>query len=280
MLLSIENFLFSEKFGEDAAFKMIKKAGFDAVDYSLNATGHRAIDLENHLEKAAVTKKLLEENGLLCTGAHAPFVLRHDEELSVDNKNFLDVVRSIEYAAVLGAGSIVIHALNVPSGVDFFEVNYNYYKALEPYAKNAGIKIAVENLVGSKFWTPQKLCRFIEDLDSPVFCACVDVGHAAITGVEPENYIKGMEKGVLEWIHLHDTDGNVDRHWIPYQGCHNWDKIIKALADYGYNGDMNLEIIHSFDNLPDELYAPMLNYCGEVGKLLIKKFEYYKMNKV
>ena len=130
--------------------------------------------------------------------------------------------------------------------------------------------------MGSKFWRPQKLSGFIEELNSSVFCACVDVGHAAITGVEPENYIKGMKKGLIEFVHLHDTDGNIDRHWVPYQGCHNWDKIIEALANYGYEGAINLEIIHSFDNLPDELYMPMLTYCGEVGRLFVNKFENYK----
>ena len=39
---------------------------------------------------------------------------------------------------------------------------------------------------------------------------------------------------------------------------------------------MNLEVIHSFDNLPKELYPEMLNYTAKVGKYLIKRFNEIK----
>lgn len=277
MILSMEHFPFRLKFGEEQAFKLFKDAGFDGVDYSFNDMGNGvSIDLENHMEKAKETKRLLEKYGLVCKQAHAPFEFKYGDEMNERNKNFFNIVRAFEYAAYIGAKGIVVHAIKVPNGVDFLQYNYNYYKALEPYAKNAGVKIAVENLLNSKFWFPSKLSGFIKTLASDVFCACVDVGHSAIVGVEPENFVSGMDKDLIFCIHMHDTDGQVDRHWIPYQGSHNWDNIIRALANYGFNGDMNLEVIHSFDNLPVELYPDMINYTAKVGKYLIKKFNQYK----
>ena len=56
-------------------------------------------------------------------------------------------------------------------------------------------------------------------------------------------------------------------------GNNDWSAIIKALRDYGYDGDMNLEVIHSYDNLPDELLLPCLKYTASVGRYLIKHFE-------
>ena len=276
MLITIENFPFTNKFGEKG-FEIIKEAGFDGVDFSFNALGNgTAIDLESHLQTAKKTKELLDRIGLKCNQAHAPFTFKYGDDMNESNKDYRNVVRAIEYSAVIGAKIIVVHAIKVPLGVNFFDYNYTYYKSLEPYAKNAGVKIAVENLVNSKFWEANKLCGFIEYLDSSVFCACVDVGHAAIVGVEPQNFISQMKKGVIQCVHLHDTDGQKDRHWIPYQGDHDWDKIINALVEYDFNGDINLEVIHSFDNLPKELFKPLLVYTAQVGRQLKAKFNEYK----
>ena len=279
MLLSIENFLFREKFGEELSLKMIKDAGFNGVDYSFNCHNENgdwdSIDLSEHKKTAKQVKALLDKYGLICQQTHAPFHFKYGEKMDVSEKSFSDIARSIEFASIIGAKSIVIHAVKVPVGEDFLTYNYNYYKAYQPFAERFGVKIAVENLLNSKFWTPQKLCAFIRELNSPVFCACVDVGHASIVGIEPENFIDGMDKDLIECVHLHDTDGQIDRHWIPYQGIQNWENITAALADYGYTGEMNMEVIHSFDNLPEELYFPLLCYTAQVGKVLVNKFENY-----
>ena len=279
MILSMENFFYQNVFGQEETFKHYKEAGFDGIDFSFNALGNgTAIDLENHIEKAKETKRLLEKYGLVCNQAHAPFAFKYGEEMNESNKNFLDIVKSFEYASIIGVKGVVVHAIKTPVGEDFINYNYEFYKSLEPYAKKYQVKVAIENLLNSKFWLPAKLCGFINMLDSDIFCACVDVGHAAIVGVEPESFIAGMEKDKIFCIHLHDTDGQIDRHWIPFQGNHNWDNVLRALAEYGFKGDMNLEVIHSFDNLPKELYHDMLNYTAKVGKYLIKRFNEFNKN--
>ncbi|MBQ9485713.1 MAG: sugar phosphate isomerase/epimerase [Clostridia bacterium] len=277
MKLSIEHFPFRNRFGEEKALEMIKKAGFDGVDYSFNALGNgTAIDLSDHIIKAQKIKKMLDGLELSCTQAHAPFCLKYGIKFNNNEKDFADMIKSIEFAGAIGVKQIVVHSIKMPENSDFFDYNFDYYKSLEPYAKDCGVQIAVENLVNSIFWKPNRLSQFIRLLDSPVFCACVDVGHAMLMGTPPEEFISGMDKGLLKCIHIHDTDGKVDRHWIPYQGVQNWDNIIKALADYDYNGEMNMEIVHCFDNLPDELYFPLLCYTAKVGKMLVNKFKEYK----
>lgn len=277
MKISIENFLFRNVFGEEKALEMLKKAGFDGIDYSFNADGKgNAIDLTDHLAKAKAVKKTLDALELSCTQAHAPFEVKYGDALNLDNKGFSNIVRSLEFAAELGVRQMVVHSVAAPNNTDFFQYNFDFHKALEPYAKACNVQIAVENLVNSIFWRPNKLSQFIHLLDSPVFCACIDVGHAELMGIPPEDFISGMDKGLLNCIHMHDTDSKVDRHWIPYQGTQNWDNIVKALAQYGYEGEMNMEVIHSFDNLPQELYFSLLCYTAQVGKLLANKFETYR----
>ena len=85
----------------------------------------------------------------------------------------------------------------------------------------------------------------------------------------------GMDKGMMKCIHIQDTNGKIDGHLIPYSGVHNWDGIMKALAEYGYDGTLDMEIIHCFDGLPKELYLPLLRYAATVGKTLVGKFGNY-----
>ena len=279
MKLSVVTATYRERFGEEVALRMISEAGFDAVDFSLCDTSDRTYMLgDDYIERAEITKERLQMFGLACNQAHAPFKLLYNEAFDTSVKNYRDVVRSIEYASILGAKGIVVHAIKVPDDADFVEYNLAYYKSLEPYAKKYGIKIAVENLLNSIFWTPYKLCHFIKMLNSDVFCACVDVGHSAIIGMPPEDFIAGMDKSVMKYVHLHDTDFKLDRHWIPYEGLHNWDNITKALAEYNFDGDIELEVIHCFDHVDDELMFPMLVYIEKVGRLLIKKFNEHRNN--
>ena len=277
MKISMETFPIRAKFGEEKALAMIKEAGFEAMDYSLNQRGNgAAIDLADHIKKAEAIRKTLDSLALSCTQAHAPFGLPYGMKFDLTDRNFSDMVRSLEFAAVLGAKQVVVHSVDVPQDADFAEYNLSFYKALEPYAKNCGVQIAVENLVGYVFERPDHFSHFIRLLDSPVFCACVDMGHAALTGLPPEDYIAGMDTGILKCVHMQDTDGKVDRHWIPYQGVQNWENIVKALAAYGYDGEMDLEIIHCFDSLPEELYFPLLCYAARVAKTLADKFAAYR----
>lgn len=270
MILSMSHAVICVKFGEEETFRLFNQVGFTGVDYSFC---DRGLDFENYIEMAKETKRLLDKYNLVCNQAHAPYNFSYGESMDESSKNFLDIVRCFEYAQIIGAKVVVVHAVKLPPEVDFYDYNYKYYKALEPYAKKCNVKIAIENLLNSKFWLPNKLCGFINSLESDVFCACVDVGHCAIVGVSPEKFIDGMEKDKILCVHLHDTDGQMDRHWTPFQGIHNWQNIIKALAKYNFKGDMSLEVIHSFDNLPLELYPAMLEYIAKVGKLLINEFE-------
>ena len=267
--------------GEEETLKMIKNAGFEGVDYSFHELDERgewnAINLDDHVNKAKTVKSLLEKYGLVCNQAHAPFCFKYGDKIG--GKKFNDIVSSMEFAAVLGAKVIVVHAIKVPPLVSFTDYNLNFYKALEPYAVKFGVKIAIENLVNSIFWNPNRLCAFINLLDSPVFCACIDVGHAELQGIQPQKFIAGMDKGVLECLHIQDLDGKSDKHWIPYHGELDWDEIFKALIKYGFDGDLNFEIVRPWDErLPKELLPASLTYAGEIGKYMLDRYEQLKKN--
>lgn len=282
MKLAIESYAAVKAYGEAEGFAKLKQAGFDGVDLSLYY-GIVKLD-ENYRAAAQETRRLLDEAGLPCVQAHAPFFLgeksdgfRCGMELNVSEPAFLELVRSMEYAAIAGAPHIIVHGIQVPSGSRTnasLAYNYEFYKALAPYAKEFGIKIAVENLGKECFPTPVMLDEMIRRLDDPeTFCACLDVGHSYLCFVRPQDFIRDMTPGVIQALHIHDNYGTVDNHLLPGHGKLKWDEITRALAETGYDGDFTLEIPGYAKAFNAEELPAALALSAAVGRKLIGKID-------
>ena len=76
--------------------------------------------------------------------------------------------------------------------------------------------------------------------------------------------------------HIHDNFGNSDAHTLPFCGKVEWEKVMKALADIDYRGDLNYEASGFIKDIPVELRPDGLFYMAKVGHYLISRFEYYK----
>lgn len=282
MKLSVENHTLRKRYGDETAIKMLKEAGFDSIDYSYywledtdDALG------SNYIEHAVKVRQLLDENCMTCNQAHAPFALTYGSTFDLSEKEYAKIVRSMESAAILGAEHIVVHSLGVPNSVDCFAYNLGFYKSLEPYCEKFGIRIAIENLFEydqkrktfrkGRLHTPELLNGMIKALNSPWFVVCIDVGHAAVTGFEPEELIQGFDHQTLKSLHIHDNDYLSDRHALPCTGDFNWDKITGALKSIDYNGDFTLEIFAYLNRFDDEMMQDALMFAGKVGRHLMKK---------
>lgn len=278
MRLSTANAELRAKFGEKRALEMIKEAGFDAVDYTFH--GYFDAMGDDYKEYAAEVRAFLDKIGLPCNQAHAPFDIKYGEKFDISTYNYLIVVRSIEAAAILGADSIIVHGIPVPEGqgIDAVEYNIKYYKSLQPVAEKAGIKIAVENLFTYTEFnryhkgflcTTRELCGIVKALASPTFIACFDLGHAAITGTTPEDFLNDAEKGIIKAVHIHDNDRVGDKHMLPYTGEMNWEAIMQAFKKYEYEGDFTFEVVRYLSKLPAEVMPEALKLLVKVGIHLI-----------
>lgn len=281
MKLSVETCMLYRKFGDFEGTRLIKEAGFDGIDYSyywLPSDGEVLGD--GYVEYAKKLRAHLDQLGLECKQAHAPFAIHYGEEFSTETVNYRDIVRSLESAAILGVENIVVHAISVPIELKHTleEYNYRFYKSLEPYCEKFGIHIAVENLFTkdakrdryySRLCDPQVQCDFIRSLNSPWFTACVDVGHAAILDWEPEEYLAAMDPALLKCVHIQDGNYITDTHTLPYLGKFNWAAIVAALKKLGYEGEMNFEIIRFLENFPDALMPEALRLAERTGRYLI-----------
>lgn len=289
MKISTDNSVIRYAFGDEKTIDLLSDAGFDGIDYSLfgmrpendlfvgtdDDRRSRALRLREHLEKA----------GLSVPQAHAEFSFKYGCEISLECENYDRVIKGMEFASLLGCPQIVIHTVKTPrntEGVDDVAFNREYMLSFLPYAEKFGIDIGVENLftkdkktdryMGIRS-TPAEMNAFVDSLGSARYKVCCDIGHAAITGVDPAYFIKGMSADRLTMLHVQDTDYKGDRHWLPYMGSHEWDTITSALAAIGYDGTMNLEVLHFYDKFPPEMAPTVLSLAAQVARRLANEVE-------
>ena len=227
--------------GDEKAVELVAKAGFDAFDFSMfkMADAEHPLAGSNYLAFARRLKQIGLDNGIVCNQSHAPFP---------SAPMFEWLVRSIECTAEAGGEICIIHPVNTRSA----EENAEMYEKLLPYAKDAGIKIATENMWN---WNAEKdeaapaACsdpesflahlNAVNDLD---LVACLDLGHAEMRGLHttaPE-MIRALDKH-LQALHVHDNDKWHDNHQIPFSMDMDFDAIAEALRDINYQGYITLE---------------------------------------
>ena len=288
MKLSITNAGLAARVGYKESLKLIKDAGFDAVDYDLSARAEDHQLGDGYIEAAKEMRTYMDGIGLECAQTHGPFPVMYNKPFDETYSQFVKILRAIEFTAILGAPIIVIHSIEMPKEYfgETFDYNYNFYKRLEPYAKEFGVKIAIENLyiedekrhhyhAPGRFSTPDIMDKFLGALDSDVFCVCLDTGHAALCGLEPWMFVDNLEhKEAIAAIHVHDVDYASDTHTIPYNISRSikgidWEKTMHSLYEAGYAGYLNFETNAFHLCFPDELIPHALAFAAKVGKHLV-----------
>lgn len=295
MKISINASCLYRRIGLEKAIDVFAEAGFDALDISFDSEDFAG---DNYIENAKKYKKYIAEKGMYFNQAHAYFPTSDPDEAKCKYA-FERVVKDMEIASVLGVKYIVVHP---NCHLDYFsynaaqktkEMNYKFYKALLPYAEKFDINICLENLFEWKMAKypilgrcsdnacsrPEQFIEFIDMLESDRVFACVDVGHAIAVSQDPATMIRALGKRV-RLLHIHDNDGRVDNHAIPFSPSNNsinWDSVCKALAEIGFEGEFNFETDGAYAACTTpEIALPLAKYNYEIGKVLVAKIEKYK----
>ncbi len=279
MLLSMDTTRLRWRFGINKTLELLKEAGFDAFDFSFS--NEKGIEYPNDEELAKMAEEVndaMKKTGLVCHQTHAPFKLLENEKYTLDNPHYRDIVSTIKVSAAIGAKYVVVHPFRHEDYTDEVGDLIEYYLTLLPYAKECGIKIATENLFRAA-QNPEKMNRLLRGIDDEDFVLCFDTGHSAVVGIPPEDFLKEADFKFLKALHLHDNDGKRDLHQLPYTGTLKWDNILEALANGGYDGNMNMEVPLYIAKLPDSAIPEALALAEKVGRDMINKFNNYKKEK-
>ena len=276
MLLSVDTTRLRLRFGIDKTLKMLRKAGFDAFDFSfIKGRGIPFPEGDELDGMISEVNALMKETGLVCHQTHAPYRLIENEEYTLDNPHYKEIVDTITASGKISAKYVVVHPFRHDDGTDEVDDIIEYYRTLLPYAKQSGVKIATENLFRAA-QNPEKMNRLLHGMDDEDFVLCFDTGHSAVVGIAPEDFLSEVDFKYLKAVHLHDNDGKRDLHQLPYTGTLKWDGILEALAKGGYDGNMNMEVPLYIEKLPDSAIPEALALAEKVGRDMINKFNNYK----
>lgn len=286
MLFSTQTEVLFPALGEEAALDLFREAGYSALDFTMYSS--EKIKEENWREYAKSIREMAKDRGIIFNQMHAPFGGGATFYMS-DTRPLLP--SCIEFASIIGARNIVIHPIQIPRYYgheeEHFTMNMEFYRSLAPYAKEYGVKIAIENMwqthpvthriVDDVCADPYEHIRYFDTLDdSDAFTLCLDLGHVALCEREPENSIRLLGRDRLGCIHAHDVDYVRDLHTIPGLSRLNWDEICRALGEIDYRGDFTLEADDVYKNMPKEVYPEVCRLSGAVAKQMARKIDEYR----
>lgn len=273
-------------------YQKFSEAGFQSIDYSLmNKYTDSIWQLsDEELKKEMESVKLrMEKYGLFTGQTHAPMDAYWHGDVSTKEARLHAQIQAIKATSYLESPYIVIHPIMFPYRMDKEKyeqakaVNIEFFKYLEPYAKEFGVKIAIENFYAydpilkcyceSSCSSAEHLMDYIETLNSDCFVACLDVGHARVAGQNPVNMIYQLGD-YLKVLHIQDIDGIDDQHMMPGLGILDWNGIGKALNDVKYDGVFSFECNKPFGLLGSyrfRLADKLLKVYAELGKAIVGK---------
>ena len=279
MKLSSNIMKFHNEIGLKNTIDIFSEAGFEAIDFNADIEEYYTDVHDEEFYKDI--KKYAKDRGIVFEQTHAPFGSSFIEEEKTKQR-FDEITKSMKHSSYLGAEMIVVHPCNhidhnENNNYDMMmEYNLDFYKSLIPYAIEYNIKIAIENIKRSITETPKGLLELFNTLNNDVFTICFDVGHANICNQNPADMIKELGKRI-GCTHIHDNDGIHDSHMLPYHyGTIEWESVMKAFTEIGYEGNLNYEAGYFLYNVPVCLRKESAKYMADVGKHLIERYWHYK----
>ncbi len=290
MQVSTEHGTLRKIVGEERALRILREAGFEAVDYSFDSSMIKedgVLYRDDYLEYARNVKALADELGIRFNQAHAPFRFNwHGDEQYYKDVIIKALTRTIEMCAVLGIPCVVIHPIHhLPYRYNeqkMHDMNMKFYRHLAITAKKCGVQIALENMFGrhaySKlptndiFSDARQLRDFYDELNDPIFTICLDVGHATLVGEDPGRMIRVLGDRITA-LHMHDNCGINDDHLLPGAGVLDYEDITKALAEIHYAGDMTMEVVYYFEKFHEEVLVDAARLMLSTGAELAEKVQ-------
>lgn len=287
MKISTSTFGVIKPYGMEEGLKMLREAGFEAIDYSIT---QNAMDWEDgffqdvsspafaeHFRRIGQT---VRDCGLEMYQCHAPYA-----KVTISDPAFYaqlqqQTIRSVYAAAYMECPYIVAHpVLDVAfchgqNKERARQTSLDYFSAIAPVLKETGVTMCIENLFfyiqETKEWaicygsTGEELADIIDTLNEmhgPRFAACVDTGHAVVAKQDPAEMLKilGHRTKVL---HIQDNLGVRDEHLIPTEGKIDWKRVATALGEIGYTGTFNFEVTNPFGALHNDTFSRETFRCA------------------
>lgn len=299
-----------DDFCPEEGFHVLKEAGFSHVDFSLNKYMYNrdiyqrknshffdksVAELEQYF---APHKKAAAECGIIIGQMHMPYpayVPQGKDELNDYLWNEM-APKSMKICRFLECPYIVVHGFKLVHFLGSEEAEWaeteRFIHYLAPMAKKMGITVCVENIYdninGHIVEGPccnvdkavERIDRINEQYGAEVLGFCFDTGHANLVGIDFEYFLTKIGKR-LKVLHVHDNDGTMDLHQIPFTftrsrenfASTDWDGFIKGLRNIGFNGVISFETAPVLTAFPEEMRADVLGFIAKIGRYFVNRVD-------
>ncbi len=196
------------------------------------------------LERAAAKLKDYE---LPCS-FHGPFLdlspAAFDPEIArVTRERFLDL---FTLAKIFNPEVIVLH-----SGYERWRFNQNinlwleqslaFWRPLVSRMEDTGGALAIENIFET---TPGGLRMLFDEIDSPAFGGCFDIGHWNLFAkMDLSEWLGLLQKHIIAF-HLHDNRGRFDDHLVPGDGFIDFPALKFLINSYSIKARVHTFELH------------------------------------
>lgn len=208
-----------------------------SVDFS---TGEPDVDLYEALDK-------LRAEGIEFT-VHAPF---RDLNIASLHTAIYQVARTDMMRALKVAERVGATVLNVHPGLHSYYPEASWpqmkqnqaevYEELSDYGSARGIRVVAENLIiaNNHFehtWRPDGMIKLHDEWRAELKGITLDTGHARQSKLDVADTVRQLGSRIKH-LHLQDNHGGmIDEHLPIGTGVIDWDSVIAALDDVGFEG--------------------------------------------
>ena len=193
-----------------------------------------------------------------------PFLHAETEEIRCEL--LAKLTCAIDMAKVMGCEQLILHPI-IPFGFDdsfesdqSVQINDEFFLQLLAKAEERGVTLCVCTPSIRKFplRTPEQLVALTERLGGRLK-TCLDVGGEARVGRDPVEGIRQLG-GTLASLRIRDNRGRSNEDLVPGLGTVNWNAVLAALTEIGYDGPfiLNVSLDELFVNAVPEIRTRMI----------------------
>ncbi len=216
-------------------FQMLKEAGFEGVEL----ISPNEMDMKEVLAARDAT-------GLVIHGVSGALHWQKplsDPDPAVVAEGMAAIKQEFLDCKAYGGDTVLVVPAVVNKKVSYreaWERSQARIRELIPFAEEAGVKIAVEEVWNKFLLSPIEFARYIDEFESPTVGAYFDVGNI-VEYAYPQEWIRELGKRTLK-IHIKEY-AKPKRFGYPLgEGEIDWPEVKQALIDVGYDGWITAEV--------------------------------------
>lgn len=264
----------------DNRYQKLREHEYSCIDLSMANTGATIYqcDEEEFKERLMREKKLADEAGIEIFQIHGPWRYPPRDSTEEERAERMEKMqKSIRAASLLGCKNCVIHPL-MPFGIEergttyaqqTWDINLVFMRELLKTAKEYDVTICLENMPFRLFSMslPEDVFSFVKIMNDGHFKICLDTGHVVVHKKGTPGDAVRQLGDEIRVLHIHDNDGRVDQHAIPYLGIIDWKDFGQALKEIGFRGAFSFETKLSkyiTDTILDEIHMLHIKIAKEI----------------